>query len=109
MAPSISELRQAGRVSCGARIQDGPRCSSSSGCAPTDGVLICIRWHVAYPLRYRHFEEMTKGRGVSVDNSSIKRWAIRRLPLTEKTARKHKRPVGGRWRIDETYFRAKGS
>ena len=47
-------------------------------------------------------------RGVSVDHSSINRWAIRFLPLIEKMARKHKRPVGGNWRMDETYIKVKG-
>jgi putative transposase len=47
-------------------------------------------------------------RGVSVDHSSINRWAIRFLPLIEKMARKHKRSVGGSWRMDETYIKIKG-
>jgi len=41
-------------------------------------------------------------------HSSINWWAIRFLPLIEKTARKHKRPVGGSWRMDETYIKVKG-
>jgi len=45
---------------------------------------------------------------VSVDHSSINRWAIRFLPVIEKMARKHKRPVGGSWRMDETYIKVKG-
>src|SRR5471030_1255408 len=64
-----------------------------------------IRWYVAYPLSYRHLEEIMEERGVSVDHSSINRWAIRFLPLIEKIARKHKRPVGGSWRMDETYIK----
>ena len=43
-----------------------------------------------------------------VDYSSINRWAIRFLPLLEKVLRKHKRPVGGSWRMDETYIKVKG-
>ena len=30
-----------------------------------DVVLVCIRWYVAYPLSYRHLEEMMAERGVS--------------------------------------------
>ena len=30
------------------------------------------------------------------------------LPLIEKMARKHKRPAGGNWRMDETYIKVKG-
>jgi putative transposase len=73
-----------------------------------DVILVCIRWYAAYPLSYRHLEEMMQERGVFVDHSSINRWAIRFLPLLEKVFRKHKRPVGGRWRMDETYIKVKG-
>jgi transposase-like protein len=75
---------------------------------PIDIILVCIRWYAAYPLSYRHLEEMMEERGVFVDHSSINRWAIRFLPLLEKVFRKHKRPVGGSWRMDETYIKVKG-
>ena len=75
---------------------------------PIDVILVCIRWYVAYPLSYRHLEEMMEERGVSVDHSSINRWTIRFLPLVEKMARKHKRPAGRSWRMDETYIKVKG-
>jgi putative transposase len=75
---------------------------------PIDVILVCIRWYVAYPLSYRHLEEMMLERGVSVDHSSINRWAVRFLPLIEKMSRKHKRPVGSSWRMDETYIKVKG-
>ena len=44
-----------------------------------------------------------------VDRASINRWAIRFLPLLEKVFRKHKRPVGGSWRMDETCILVKGA
>ena len=75
---------------------------------PIDVILVCIRWYAAYPLSYRHLEEMMQERGVEVDHSSINRWAIRFLPLLEKAFRKHKRPVGSSWRMDETYILVKG-
>lgn len=40
---------------------------------PIDVILVCIRRHAAYPLSYRHLEEMMQARGVSVDHSSINR------------------------------------
>ena len=48
-------------------------------------------------------------RGVEVDQSSINRWATRFLPLLEKVFRKHKRPVGKSWRMNETYIKVKGT
>ena len=74
---------------------------------PIDVMLVCIRWYAAYPLSYRHLEEMMEERSVSVDHSSINRWAVRFLPLIEKMSRKHKRPVSGSWRMDETYIKVK--
>ncbi len=75
---------------------------------PIDVILVCSRWYAAYPLSYRHLEEMMQERGVQVDHSSISRWAIRFLPLLEKVFRKHKSPVGGCWRMDETYSKVNG-
>ena len=75
---------------------------------PIDVILVCIRWYAAYPLSYRHLEEMMEERGVFVDHSSINRWAARFLPLLEKVFRKYKRPVGMSWRMDETYIKVKG-
>ena len=75
---------------------------------PIHVILVCIRWYAAYPLSYRHLEEMMEERGVFVAHSSINRWAIRFLPLLEKVFRKYKRPVGGSWRMDETYIKVKG-
>lgn len=76
---------------------------------PIDVILVCIRWYMAYPLSYRHLEEIMQERGVFVDHSSINRGAIRFLPLLEKVFRKHKRAVGGSWRMDETYIKVKGA
>jgi len=75
---------------------------------PIEVILVCIRWYAAYPLSCRHLEEMMEERGVSVDYSTVSRWAIRFLPLLEKIFRKYKRPVGRSWRMDETYIKVKG-
>jgi hypothetical protein len=63
---------------------------------------------VAYPLSLRHLEDMMAERGVSVDHSTVHRWAIKLLPVLEKAFRLRKRPVGKSWRIDETDIRIKG-
>jgi putative transposase len=76
---------------------------------PSDIILVCIRWYAACPLSYRHLEEIMDERGVSVDHSTVNRWAIRFLPLIEKLSRKHKRTVRRSWRMDETYIKVKGA
>ena len=59
---------------------------------PLEMIAVCIRWYAAYPFSYRHLEEMMQERGAFVDHSSINRWAIRFLPLIEKSFRKYKSP-----------------
>jgi transposase-like protein len=41
-----------------------------------DIILMGVRWYVAYPLSYRHVEELMEERGVSVDHATINRTAI---------------------------------
>ena len=76
---------------------------------PIDVILVCIRWYTAYPLSYRHLEEMMQERGVAVDHSSIDRWVIRFLPLLEGAFQKHKHAVSTSWRMDETYIKVSGA
>jgi len=74
---------------------------------PIDVILVCIRWYAAYPLSYRHLEEMIQERGVFVDHSSINRWAIKVLPVLAGVFRRRKRPVGRSWRMDESVSRTR--
>ncbi|WP_088508683.1 IS6 family transposase, partial [Burkholderia ubonensis] len=76
---------------------------------PFDVILLCVRWYVAYPLSLRHLEEMMAERGVSVDHSTVHRWAIKLLPVLEKAFRQRKRSVGKSWRMDETYIKVNGA
>ena len=75
---------------------------------PLDVILMCVRWYVAYPLSLRHIEEMVAERGICVEHSTVHRWALKLLPVLEKTFRHRKRAVGKSWRMDETYIRVKG-
>jgi putative transposase len=75
---------------------------------PLDVMLMCVRWYVAYGLSVRNLEEMMAERGIQVDHSAVHRWAIKLLPVLEKAFRRHKRPVGRSWHVDETYIKVKG-
>jgi putative transposase len=75
---------------------------------PLDVILLSVRWYVAYSLSLRNLEEMIAERGFGVDHSTVHRWVIKLVPLFEKTFRKHQRPVGKSWRMDETYIKVKG-
>ena len=73
-----------------------------------DIILLCTRWYLAYPLSYRHIEEMMLERGIEVDHATINRWVLKFTPQIEKRFRKYKRPTGRSWRLDETYILIKG-
>jgi putative transposase len=75
---------------------------------PLDVILLSVRWYVAYSLSLRNLEEMIAERGFEVDHSTVHRWVIKIVPLFEKAFRKHKRPVGRSWRMDETYIKVRG-
>ena len=75
---------------------------------PLDVMLVCVRWYAAYPLSFRHIEEMMIERGILVDHSTVHRWALKILPVLALVFRRRKRPVGGSWRMDETYVKVAG-
>jgi putative transposase len=75
---------------------------------PTDIILTCVRWSVAYPLSTRHIEELMQERGVSVDHSTVSRWVVKYSPQLEAAFHRRKRLVWRSWRMDETYIRVKG-
>ncbi|UIN15941.1 IS6 family transposase [Yersinia ruckeri] len=75
---------------------------------PVDIIAQCVRWYLAYALSLRNLEEMMAERGIAIDHSTLHRWVIRLVPLLDKAFRRHKRSVGRRWRMDETYIKVKG-
>jgi putative transposase len=75
---------------------------------PHNIILMGVRWYVAYPLSYRHVEELMEERGVSIDHATIQRWVVKYSPQLEETFQRRKRPVWRSWRMDETYIKVKG-
>jgi transposase-like protein len=75
---------------------------------PLHVILLCVRWYAAYSLSLRNLDEMMAERGFAVDHSSVHRWVIKLVQLFEKAFRRHKRPVGKSWRMDETYVKVRG-
>ena len=72
---------------------------------PQDIILMGMRWYLAYPLSYRHVEELMEERGVPVDHATIQRWVVKYSPQLEEAFHRRKRPVWVSWRMDETYIR----
>jgi transposase, IS6 family len=63
---------------------------------------------VRYRLSYADVAELLAERGVMVSRSTVYRWVQRFLPLFAEAARAYCQPVGGKWRVDETYCRLDG-
>jgi putative transposase len=75
---------------------------------PQDIILMGVRWYVAYPLSYRHVEELLEERGVPIDHATIQRWVVKYSPQLEEAFHRRKRAVWVSWRMDETYIKIKG-
>jgi putative transposase len=71
-------------------------------------ILMGVRWYLAYPLSYRHVEELMAERGVPVDHATLQRWVVKYSPLLEAAFHRRKRPVWVSWRMDETYVKVTG-
>jgi transposase-like protein len=70
---------------------------------PNDVIALVVRWYARFRLSYADAAEWLAERGFVVDRTAISRWVQRFLPLFGVAARRHRRPVGKKWRVDETY------
>jgi len=75
---------------------------------PQDIILMGVRWYLAYPLSYRHVEELLEERGVPIDHATIQRWVVKYSPQLEEAFHRRKRPVWVSWRMDETSIKVSG-
>src|SRR5579864_4555060 len=75
---------------------------------PDDIIILAVRWYLRYSLSYRDLEEILAERGVGVDHTTLWRWVDRYSPEFEQRLRRHLRPTGTSWRVDETYIRVAG-
>jgi transposase-like protein len=67
-------------------------------------ILLCVRWYCRYQLSYRDIEEMMRERGMTVDHTTVFRWAQRYAPEINKRVRQHLKMSGTSYRVDETYI-----
>ena len=71
-------------------------------------IVLCVSWYTSFKLSLRDLVIMMADRGISVTHTTILRWVQRYLPEFEKRWRRYARPVGGSWRMDETYIKVHG-
>ena len=73
-----------------------------------DIILLCLRWYFRFKLSYRDLVEILGERGLSISHTTILRWVIRYAETCEKRWSRFERPVGGSWRVDETFIKVRG-
>ena len=73
-----------------------------------DIILLCLRWYFRFKLSYRDLVAILAERFLSISHSTILRWVVRYADTCEKRWRRFERPVGGSWRVDETFIKVRG-
>jgi transposase-like protein len=73
-----------------------------------DVIALAVRSYVRSRLSHADVAEWLAERGPVVDRSTLYRWVRRFLSLLSEVARRYRRPVGGRWWVDEAHCRLNG-
>ncbi len=95
-------------IECHRRFTRRSKSAFSQHHFPDDLIALAVRWYVRFRLSYADVVEWLAERGVVIDRTTVYRWVQRFLPLFQEAVRIHRRLVGGKWRVDETYCRLKG-
>lgn len=64
--------------------------------------------HVPTGIRAIWMRSLMRARGGHVAHSTLNRWVVQDSPRLEAAWHRRKRPVWGRWRMDETDIKGKG-
>ncbi len=72
---------------------------------PDEIIALAVRWYLRYRLSYAEVAEWLAERSVNVDPSTIYDWVRAFTPRFIAAARRHRSPIGSRWRVDETYLK----
>jgi hypothetical protein len=93
---------------CGRRLT--ARSTSAFRCYqfPDAVIALAVRWYLRFRLSYAEVAEWLAERGVMVDPSTIYDWVQACTPRFSDAARRHRSPVGTRWRLDETLLKING-
>ena len=67
-----------------------------------------MSWYTSFKLSLRDLVIMMADRGIALTHTTILRWVQRYLAEFEKRRSRYARPVGGSWRMDETYIKVQG-
>ena len=71
-------------------------------------IILCVSWYTSFKLSFRDLVVIMAERGISLAHTTILRWVQHYLPEFEKRWKRYAGPVGGSWRMDETYIKVRG-
>jgi transposase-like protein len=71
-------------------------------------IILCVSWCSSFKLSLKDLVIMMADRGIPLAHTTILRWVQYYLPEFEKRWSRYARPVGGSWRMDETYIEVRG-
>jgi transposase-like protein len=71
-------------------------------------VVLCVRWYLSFKLSSRDLVAIMREHGLAIAHTTILRWVQHYTPEFEKRWQRYARPVGGSWRMDETYVKVRG-
>jgi transposase-like protein len=75
---------------------------------PADVILTAVRWYLAYPLSSRQVLGLVAERGIDVSHRTVLDWVQAFGPQLAAEVRRHRRPVGKRWFVDEVLLSRTG-
>src|SRR5918997_645748 len=71
-------------------------------------IVTCVRWYLRFPLSARDVEALIAERGLSVDHTTIWRWAQKYGPELYRQLHGHVKRRSSTWHMDETFVRVGG-
>src|SRR3954447_8505499 len=71
-------------------------------------VVLCVRWYLSFKLSSRDLAAIMREHGLAMAHTTILRWVQHYTPEFEKRWKRYARPVGGSWRMDETFHEMPG-
>ena len=72
-------------------------------------IVTCVRWYVRLCLSLRGVEELMAERGLSVDHTTVWRWAQKYGPEIARRLQGKLKPKSSTWHMDETFIRIAGT
>ena len=93
---------------CGRRLTARSASAFSGYRFPDEIIALAVRWYLRFRLSYADVAEWLAERGITVDPSTIYDWVQAFTPHFIEAARRHRHPLGHKWRVDETLFKIDG-